>query len=129
MITMEKRSNRTLIPVIVVFVIIFVIFAISFYYMYGAVTAFIRGEEAFDDAILGMIGLSVSLYATYMLRKRALFQKPLPRIITTVECKKCGFKSLNKFEKGDYVFKSVGNCQNCNEPMLITAIYAEESKK
>jgi len=129
-IGLEKRPRRTVLPLILVFAIVVGILAISFYYLYGAALALMSGalEEALYDALLGAIGLGISLYMTYNIGKRRFFQKPPPRIVTTVECKKCGFKSLNKFEKGDYVFKSVGNCQKCNEPMLITAIYAEETK-
>lgn len=131
MINMEKQSKRTTIPLILVFVIIAGMLAISFYYLYLAVQASIRGalDETFYNALLGAIGVGISLYMTYIIGVRRYSQKPLPRIFSVVECKKCGFKSLNKFQKGDYIFKSDGNCQKCNEPMLITSIYAEETKK
>ena len=128
---MEKRPNRTALPVILVFIIIAGILAISFYYLYGAVVASLRGarEEAFYYGLLGAIGLSISIYMTYTIGRRRISQKPLPKVVTVTECKKCGFKSLKKFEKGDYAFKTVGNCQKCSEPMLVTAIYAEEAKR
>ena len=55
--------------------------------------------------------------------------KPPLKMLTTIECRKCGFKNVRPFAKGDYVFKAVENCQKCNEPMLITGIYIEEVKK
>ena len=131
MIDLEKQTKRTMLPMMLVFVLIAGILAISFYYLYGAVLSYARGdlEQALSYTLLAAVGIGISLYMTYMIRKRTISQKPPPRVMTTTECRKCGFKDLRKFEKGDYVFKSVGNCQKCNEPMLITAIYAEELKK
>ena len=130
MTEMEKRANKTALPVILIFVVITGILASSFYYVYNAVEAYIRGatEEAFFYGLLGAIGFSISAYITYTNGRRRLSQKPLPRVVTVTECKKCGFKSLNKFAKGDYIFKTNGNCTKCNEPMLISTIYAEEAK-
>jgi ribosomal protein L40E len=53
----------------------------------------------------------------------------LPPITTTIECRKCGFKSVREFQRGDYIFKEVEPCQKCNEKMLITAIYREVKEK
>ena len=131
MINLEKHNERTMLPMLLVFVLIAGILAISFYYLYGAVSAYARGEleQTLYYVLLAAVGIGISFYITYMIRKRTISQKPVPKIITTIECKKCGFKNLRKFEKGDFIFKSNGNCQKCNEPMLITAIYAEEVKK
>jgi len=130
-IEVEKQPNAARLPLILVFVLIAGLLAISLYNLYGAVLASVRGdlEEAVYSGLLGAIGIGISLYMSFMIGKRRFSQKPLPQIVTTVECRKCGFKSLNKFEKDDYVFKTIGNCQKCNEPMLITAIYVEETKK
>ncbi len=127
---MEKRV-RVALPMILIFAIIIGILAISFNYLYSAIDAFQRGnsDQALYFVLLGGTGIGISFYITYSIRKRTISQKPLPKVTTTSECKKCGFKSLRKFEKGDYVFKQVGNCQKCNEPMLITSIYAEQAVK
>ncbi len=127
---MEKRV-RVALPMILIFAIIIGILAISFNYLYSAIEASQSGnsDQALYFVLLGGAGIGISFYITYSIRKRTISQKPLPKVTTTSECKKCGFKSLRKFEKGDYVFKQVGNCQKCNEPMLITSIYAEQAVK
>ncbi len=127
---MEKRTNRLALPIILAFAVIAGILAISFYYIYSAIASYMRGalEEAFYFGLLGAIGFSISAYITYNIGRRRLSQKPLPRIVTVTECKKCGFKNIAKFARGDYILKTVGNCQKCNEPMLITGVYAEEAK-
>ena len=125
------KQIRAALPLILILAIVVGILAISLSYLYNAVQASVIGnsEQALYFALLGATGIGISLYTMYVVRKRIVSQKPLPKIITTTECKKCGFRSLRKFEKGDYVFKSVGSCQNCNEPTLITSIYTEEAKK
>lgn len=127
---MEKRFKVAL-PLILILAILIGIVAISINYLYNAVRAFgsANSNDALYYALLGGTGIGISLYLLYAIRKKTISQKPPPKVITITECKKCGFKSLRTFAKGDYIFKSVGNCQKCNEPMLITSIYAEKTKK
>jgi len=51
--------------------------------------------------------------------------------MTIIECRKCGFKNVREFQRGDYIFKQMGTCEKCNEPLLVTGIYREikEPKK
>jgi hypothetical protein len=78
--------------------------------------------------VIGGTGMAITFYMTFILRKRTTMKKEVQNIMTTTECGKCGFKNMRKFAKGDYVFKTLGNCGKCNEPMTITAIYAEQTK-
>jgi hypothetical protein len=108
------------------------ILIVSLFYLYDGVTSFQRGSTGFSyQLMIGMLGLMTSFYAVAQFMKwfGISQQTPTPNIVTVIECRKCGFKQIRKFVKGDYVFKSVDNCQKCNEPMLITGIYAEELKK
>ena len=131
MIDLAKQVKKVMLPMILVFVIIAGMLAISFYYLYNAIQAYAIGalEEALYNTLLAAVGIGISLYITFVIRKRTRSKKPLPQVITTIECKKDNFKNLRKFDKGDYIFKTVENCQKCNEPMLITAIHTEEKKK
>ncbi|MEM2912674.1 MAG: hypothetical protein QW146_09250 [Candidatus Bathyarchaeia archaeon] len=80
--------------------------------------------------LLGFIGLALSTYVLLQTRQRILRLKiETPPINTTIECRKCGFKSVREFQRGDYVFKEVEPCQKCNEKMIITAIYREVREK
>ncbi|MFH0749191.1 MAG: hypothetical protein V1915_04670 [Candidatus Bathyarchaeota archaeon] len=128
---MENQAKKTMYPMIIIFVVISAMIAISLYYLYNAIQAYTRGvvDEALYYTLLSGVGICVSIYMTYLIRKRTLKKTPVPKIFTSIECDKCGFKNLRTFVKGDFVFKSVDNCQKCNEPMLITGIYAEEIKK
>jgi len=73
----------------------------------------------------------MSMYMFMQFRKRLTLIRPPPPLSMTsvVECKKCGLKSLRKFARGDFVFKTVENCEKCSTPMLVTGIYTEEARK
>jgi hypothetical protein len=119
-------------------VYIFIIFAlglfvIALYYTIEGVIALQQGdgEGISYQLITGLFGVAVSGYMIYQFRQRMTMIKPStrPNLTTVIECKQCNFKNLRKFVKGDYIFKSEGLCQKCNESMLITGIYAEKAKK
>ena len=79
----------------------------------------------------GLFGVVISAYLLTRFRKTTELMKPPipPNVITIVECETCGLKSLRSFTKGDFVFKPEANCEKCKAPLLITGIYAEETKK
>jgi DNA-directed RNA polymerase subunit RPC12/RpoP len=108
--------------------IIFVTLALSLTVLIVAINAFISEQEVFAGYLLliGFLGVAFSTYLLFQTRRRILSLRiELPQITTTIECKKCGFKSVREFQRGDYIFKEVEPCQKCNEKMLITAIYRE----
>jgi hypothetical protein len=52
------------------------------------------------------------------------------KVTTTIECRKCGFKNVRDFQRGDYVYKELEACQKCpDDKMIITAIYKEVKEK
>jgi DNA-directed RNA polymerase subunit RPC12/RpoP len=114
-----------------VLVIIFITLAFSLAALALAVYAYPeRPEFAGYLIFIGFLAAAVSAYVLLQTRRRLLHLKiELPPITTTIECKKCGFKSIREFQRGDYIFKEVEPCQKCNEKMLITAIYREVKEK
>lgn len=80
--------------------------------------------------ILGAIGIIFSLYTLIQVRRR-IFRMRIesPPITTTIECKKCGYKNVREFQRGDFIFKEVDHCEKCNDKMLITAIFREVKEK
>jgi hypothetical protein len=115
-----------------VLMIVFVILALSLTSLVLAITAFFYGNEVFASYLLlaGFIGVGVSTYFLFQSRKRLMSLKiETPPTTTTVECRKCGFKSVREFRRGDYVFRELEPCQKCNDKMMITAIYREVKEK
>lgn len=113
--------------------IIFLVFAISFAAIILAIQAYSVYENQFAAAYLmfiGILGVALSVYTIMQIRKRlARLKIEAPPVVTTIECKSCGFKSVREFQRGDYVFKEVEPCKKCNENMMITAIYREFKEK
>jgi len=78
----------------------------------------------------GAFGALLAFYGIMQLRKKTAYIHLLNyNIVTTSECEECGFKSLRKFERGDYVFKPVDKCPKCNKVMIITSIHSEEKTR
>jgi len=115
-----------------VLMIIFIALALSLAVLILAINAFNLGQEVPAGYLLliGFLGVAVSTYMLFQIRRRVLrLRIEVPSITTTIECKKCGFKSVREFQRGDYVFKEVEPCQKCNDKMLITAIYREVKER
>jgi len=115
-----------------VLMIIFLVLALSLTALILATTAFGQGNEVVAGYLLliGFLGVALSTYVLFQTRRRILrLRIETPPITTTIECKKCGFKSVREFQRGDYIFKEVEPCQKCSDKMLITAIYREVKEK
>ena len=115
-----------------VLVVIFITLALSLTALYLAVSAYFMGDEMVSGYLLliGALGVALSTYMLFQTRRRILrLRIKIPPVTTLIECKKCGFKSIREFQRGDYVFKEVEPCQKCNEKMIITAIYREVKEK
>jgi hypothetical protein len=115
-----------------VLMIIFITLALSLTALILAINAFSSDQEVTAGYLLliGFLGVAMSTYVLFQTRRRISRLKiAAPSIVTTIECRKCGFKSTREFQRGDYVFKDVEPCQKCNDKMLITAIYREVREK
>ena len=111
---------------------IFVMLVVAIMALVLSYGAYISGnyDVAMALIIIGFIGVAACSYVLFQTRKRLIrLRIELPPITTTIECRKCGFKTVRGFQRGDYVFKEVDICQKCNEKMLITAIYREVHEK
>jgi hypothetical protein len=112
--------------------IVLIVLALSIVALMLSVNAFIAGNEMVAGYLLliGFIAMALSVYVLLQSRKRvASMRIETPKVMTTVECKKCGFKSVRDFQRGDFVFKELEACQKCEDKMLITAIYKEVKEK
>jgi lysylphosphatidylglycerol synthetase-like protein (DUF2156 family) len=114
-----------------ILMVVFVTLALSFAALIFAVSILDQNTEAaWILVLLGFLGVAISTYVLFQTRRRLTKLKIIiPPVNTTIECKKCGFKSVREFQRGDYIFKEGDNCQKCNEKMLITAIYREVKDK
>lgn len=130
---MSKASSSTTTRISsFVLAVIFITLALSLTAIYLAATAFFTEETTVSGYLLlvGFLGLALSTYMLFQTRRRIQrLRIKAPPVTTTIECRKCGFKSIREFQRGDHIFKEVDPCQKCNEKMLITAIYREVKER
>jgi hypothetical protein len=63
-------------------------------------------------------------------RRSAALKIEAPKVMTYIECKSCGTKISREFQRGDFVFKELDECQKCQEQkQMITGIYKEIKEK
>jgi hypothetical protein len=113
--------------------IVVIVLALSVAALGLGANSFLAGEETLASflILIGAIALTMSIYVLLQSRRHVANVKLVnPAVMTTVECAKCGTKTVREFQRGDYVFKELGPCQKCPETkMLITAIYKEIKEK
>ena len=113
--------------------IVLIVMALSIVALILAVNALAVGNEMVAGylTIIGLISMTLSVYVLMQSKRRAQRMKiQAPKVMTTIECKKCNFKNIREFERGDYILKELEPCQKCpEEKMLITAIYKEVTEK
>jgi hypothetical protein len=113
-------------------VVILVFFVLSLVALFIAVESLIEQSgtlNSYSFLLIGFFGLTISIYMLLQTRGKPMsVALELPRVLTTLECPKCDFKSVRDFQRDDYIFKETGSCQKCNETMKITAIYREPKK-
>jgi hypothetical protein len=113
-------------------IIVLVVLALALVSLALAFNAFMEGEEivAIYLVIIGFIALGLSTYVLMQSRSRVAAMKiETPKTLTTIECRKCGFKNVREFQRGDYVYKDLDKCQKCDDRQIITAIYKEVKEK
>jgi hypothetical protein len=127
----QSSSTATKISTFV-FMIVLLVMALALVSFALAVNAFTLGESLVAGylVIIGVIALALSTYVLMQSRRRMTKMKiGTPAMMTTIECRKCDFKNVREFQRGDYVFKELDKCQKCDDKMIITAIYKEIKEK
>jgi hypothetical protein len=116
-----------------VLLITLIVLALSIASLGLAANAFLEGQETLAAflVVIGAIAMTLSVYMLLQSRRRmASIKLASPAMMTTVECKKCGVKTVREFQRGDYVFKELEPCQKCPDTkMMITAMYKEIKEK
>ncbi len=114
-------------------VIVLIVFILSLSALFMAVQSIVDQTDilnSYSFLAIGFFGLAISAYMLLQTRRRPTHMSlELPRVLTTLECPKCDFKSIRDFQREDYIYKETGPCQKCDENMKITAIYREAKKK
>ncbi len=129
----------TIVVIVLVLSVISIILAVSVYSSGVSTTSHVvsSSQAGTDDltagflAIIGVVALSMSMFTLYQSRRQAAEMKiEVPKVMTTIECKKCGTKTMREFQRGDYVYKDLDACPKCPDTkQVITAVYKEIKEK
>jgi len=127
----ENSSSATTKISTYLMMIVLIVLALSIVALISAVTIFPEAPQMAGFLLLiGFIAMSLAAYVLLQSRRRAISMKiEPPQVMTTIECRKCGFRSVRAYQRGDYVFKELEKCQKCDDKMMITAIYREVKEK
>jgi hypothetical protein len=113
--------------------IVLIVMVLSIAALLLAANAYFMGDQLAAGvlAVIGLIAFAMSGFMLYQSRRQTVEMKiEMPKVMTTVECKKCGSKNIREFQRGDYVYKELDACQKCPDTkQMITAIYKEVKVK
>jgi ABC-type multidrug transport system fused ATPase/permease subunit len=128
---MSETSSATSKISTYLMIIVLIVLAMSIVALIAAATYYQSSPElAVYLLIIGLVAMGMAVYMLFQSRKRAASMKiEAPKVMTTIECRKCNIKNVREFKRGDYVFKDLEPCQKCNDNMIITAIYKEVKEK
>lgn len=131
-----KRSSESTTTRISSFVVLVVMITLVLSLLAVVLAVYLSQTEPSDTQApllllaIGGGGLILSVYVLIQMRRRLRSLKiEIPPVNTTIECRKCGTKSVREFQRGDYIFKELEKCQKCDDKMVITAIYREVQEK
>jgi len=132
----KKISTYVFIIVAIVVALAVVSLLLAIYLAYTGSTA-TSANKAGDYsaaailAVIGLIALTMSTFTLFQSRRQVAEMKiEIPKVMTTIECRKCGTKTTREFQRGDFVFKELDACPKCpGEKQVVTAIYKEVKEK
>jgi hypothetical protein len=115
------------------FLVVLVVLVLSIVALGLAALQWLSGDilNAMYFVGVGAVAMVVSAYFLLQSRRAVVTAKMEPaKVVTTIECRKCGVKTVRDFQRGDYVYKELEACQKCpDDKMIITSIYKEVKEK
>ena len=82
-----------------------------------------------DPTLNIVIGFTFICLGTTIIQMKKGASEPVRQTLTILKCKSCGAIKVRNYESGDFIFKSAGICEKCNESMEINQIYSVKLKK
>src|SRR5512134_1761536 len=104
------------------FIIVLAVMALSVTAFGLAAWAYIEGNQLYAIflVVTGVIALTLSTYLLLQSKRVIGTMKITPtKVMTTIECRKCEFKNVRDFQRGDYVYKELEACQKCPEEKMM----------
>jgi hypothetical protein len=127
---MEAKRGGTYSYVMVIFSIIILAWAV--WALYNAFNFQQQGNTAsfYFYAVASSVAIVLAVSSIMQMRRRILLLQSLAiKVLSVILCANCGFKVVRTFAEGDFIYKEVGKCQQCNGTMRVDSIYVEEPPK
>jgi len=82
-----------------------------------------------DQVTNFIIGFSLICLGSSLIQIQKKPAEPIRQTLTILKCSSCDTIKVRNYQNGDYVFKRSGNCDKCNETLIIHQIYSVKLKK
>ncbi len=92
----------------------------------GVLFMYIGGPNQTTNLIIGFTFICIG---TTIFQMKKSPSDPIRQTLTILKCKSCGAIIVRNYEDGDFIFKSMGSCDKCNNSMEIHQIYSVKLKK
>ncbi|HUW89212.1 MAG TPA: hypothetical protein VMV43_01695 [Candidatus Nanopelagicaceae bacterium] len=92
----------------------------------GVLFMYIGGPDQATNLIIGFTFICIG---TTIFQMRKSPSDPIRQTLTILKCKSCSAIIVRNYENGDFIFKSMGSCDKCNNSMEIHQIYSVKLKK
>lgn len=120
-------------PSIVLVIISILLVIVGFYTLQLGAFAYQSGqlEVATLYILVAVMALGFVTFSVLRVRRGYNISYLAPnKVMSIVRCAQCSFKQIKNFTMGDYVFKTMGTCSQCQTGSLsITGIYQEDLKR
>lgn len=75
------------------------------------------------------IGFTLICLGSTLLQVQRRPSEPIRQTLSILKCNLCGITKVRNYQYGDFVFKKVDTCNECNEAMEVNQIYSVKLKK
>ena len=82
-----------------------------------------------DQVFSMVVGFTFICLGTTLFQMGKNPSDPIRQTLTILKCKSCDTIKVRNYENGDFVFKSIGSCDKCNNSLEIQQIYSVKLKK
>lgn len=82
-----------------------------------------------DQITSWSIGFMMICFGATLIQWQKSQVEPIRQTLTILICSLCGLTKVRNYEKGDFVYRKIGKCSECNDLMEIKQIYSVKLKK
>ena len=92
----------------------------------GALFIYMGGTDQMTNFL---IGFTLICIGSTLIQIQKQEEEPTRQTLSILKCEKCEVTKVRNYESGDFVFKIVDSCDNCDDTMKINQIYSVKLKK